>query len=68
MATPQRSSTARRAQPSNVSPISSAAPAPSREKIAARAYEIWQEAGCPHGQNEAHWYQAERELKTRLSR
>ena len=29
--------------------------------IAARAHQIWQEAGCPHGQDAMHWHQAERE-------
>lgn len=66
MAIPQRNSMpARRPQPSNVAPLSSAAGAATREKIAARAYEIWEKAGRPDGQHEAHWYQAERELKAR---
>jgi len=34
-----------------------------REQIALRAYEIWQEQGCPAGRDEENWYQAERELK-----
>ncbi len=38
---------------------------PLHAKIAERAYQIWQAAGCPHGQHEDHWYQAERELRTR---
>lgn len=29
--------------------------------IAARAHQIWEEAGHPHGQDEQHWQQAERE-------
>jgi hypothetical protein len=33
-----------------------------QEKIAIRAYELWQEAGCVHGNDEAHWLQAEREI------
>jgi hypothetical protein len=33
------------------------------ERIAARAYQIWLEAGCPDGRDEEHWYQAERELR-----
>lgn len=36
---------------------------PSNNEIAARAYEIWNECGCPHGNHEEHWYQAERELR-----
>lgn len=34
------------------------------EKIAARAYEIWQASGRPHGRDKEHWYQAERELRS----
>jgi len=37
--------------------------APAHEKIAARAQEIWRERGCPKGQDEEIWYQAERELR-----
>jgi hypothetical protein len=37
--------------------------APSKEKIAARAYEIWQASGRPHGHDQDHWFQAERELR-----
>ncbi|HEU4385165.1 MAG TPA: DUF2934 domain-containing protein [Anaeromyxobacteraceae bacterium] len=36
--------------------------AATREKIAERAYQIWQENGRPEGQAEDHWFQAEREL------
>ena len=32
------------------------------EAIAARAYSIWQEEGCPEGQAEHHWLKAEKEL------
>ena len=35
-----------------------------REKIAERAYQIWQESGCPSGQDQDHWFQAERELSS----
>lgn len=34
------------------------------EKIAARAYEIWQASGRPHGHDQEHWLQAERELRS----
>lgn len=30
---------------------------------ALRAYELWQERGCPHGSAEVDWYQAERNLR-----
>jgi len=35
-----------------------------REKIAERAYQIWQVSGCPAGRDQEHWFQAERELGT----
>jgi hypothetical protein len=33
-----------------------------REKIAARAYEIWVEEGYPDGKEQEHWLRAEQEL------
>lgn len=30
--------------------------------IAARAYKIWQQQGCPEGCEEQHWWQAEQEI------
>ncbi|HSN15007.1 MAG TPA: DUF2934 domain-containing protein [Anaeromyxobacteraceae bacterium] len=41
------------------------AEAPTAERIAARAYEIWQANGCPEGRDAEYWYQAERELRAR---
>ncbi len=38
------------------------------ERIAIRAYEIWQASGCPDGKHEEHWYAAERELRARATR
>ncbi len=35
----------------------------SKEDIAARAHQIWLEEGCPEGAAEAHWLEAERQLK-----
>ena len=32
------------------------------QKIEERAYQIWFESGCGHGDHERHWLQAEREL------
>ena len=34
-----------------------------KESIAARAYELWQEEGCPEGRDIEFWYQAEQQLK-----
>jgi DUF2934 family protein len=33
------------------------------ENISSRAHQIWEEAGRPHGFQEQHWQQAERELR-----
>jgi hypothetical protein len=35
---------------------------PTQAEIAVRAHEIYVKKGCPQGQSEAHWLQAEREL------
>lgn len=32
------------------------------EEIAARAYKIWQQQGCPEGREQQHWSQAEQEI------
>jgi Protein of unknown function (DUF2934) len=36
---------------------------PSREHIAVYAYLVWEKEGRPHGRHEAHWLQAEKQLK-----
>ncbi len=63
MANPQqaRVSDIRTAKP----PAQATQSGPPHEKIAIRAYEIWQESGCQHGKHEEHWYRAERELRAR---
>ncbi len=33
------------------------------EKIAALAYQFWQERGCPEGTSEEDWFRAEREIE-----
>lgn len=33
-----------------------------RQMIEERAYHIWLESGCGHGDHEHHWFQAEREV------
>jgi Protein of unknown function (DUF2934) len=38
-------------------------PVISHESIARRAHCLWEEAGRPHGQETAHWLQAEHELR-----
>jgi hypothetical protein len=34
-------------------------------EIAALAYELWQNRGCPEGSPEADWFQAAKELRSR---
>lgn len=45
----------------------SASSALAHAPIAQRAYEIWRESGCPHGHDQEHWFQAERELRAKLA-
>ena len=33
-----------------------------QEQITIRAYELWQQAGCVHGNDKMHWLQAECEI------
>jgi hypothetical protein len=35
---------------------------PTEEEIRIRAYDIWVEAGSPHGRDEEFWAQAQKEL------
>lgn len=41
----------------------SANPEPTHEEITALAQQIYEEEGCPSGQAEAHWLEAERRLR-----
>ena len=36
------------------------------EKIAMLAYQKWVKAGCKHGCDKQHWYEAEMELKAQM--
>jgi hypothetical protein len=42
-------------------------PLPTREQVAARAYEIWVHSGCVAGRDAENWLQAERELQAGCS-
>lgn len=33
------------------------------ERVRQRAHKIWEEAGCPDGEHDAHWEQAHREIE-----
>jgi Protein of unknown function (DUF2934) len=58
--TPQTS--AKPGATTKATPTSQVGGAPLREKIAERAYAIWQASGRPNGRDQEHWLQAEREL------
>lgn len=45
----------------------SAAAPPSPDAVAMRAYQIWREAGSAHGNDQAHWFRAEQELRGRTT-
>ena len=38
------------------------------DKIAKLAYEMWVKAGCKHGCDQQHWYEAEAELKAQAKK
>jgi hypothetical protein len=42
-----------------------AAATPTHEDIARRAYQIYVEKGCPQGQSEENWRQAEQDIQNR---
>ncbi len=47
--------------------VSSAAPSSTtHDQIAARAKAIWQANGCPSGQDEKNWLEAERQLRAEM--
>lgn len=52
---------------SDTKKFSDAAPAhtPTFEDISRRAYELWEKDGRPEGNEQQHWYQAEKELSQR---
>ena len=41
---------------------------PDHETVAERAFEIWQNEGCPQGRDLEHWLQAEIELRFEAKR
>ena len=40
-------------------------PGTEEQVIALRAYELWEERGCPIGSDQEDWFRAEKELGTR---
>jgi len=51
------------AKAATLHPLRSAKAAPSQEAIGTRAYEIWLSRGQEQGQGQAHWFEAERQLR-----
>lgn len=39
---------------------------PSQSEIAALAYALWEEQGCPHGNDLDHWLRAEQILREKI--
>jgi hypothetical protein len=39
-----------------------------QDKVAARAYQKWMQKGCPHGQDQQDWLEAEAEIKAEMAR
>lgn len=52
---------------SATSTTASTATAPNQDAVALRAYQLWQESGCPDGQDKEHWYRAEREVRAKTT-
>lgn len=52
-----------KAESSNKTAAAPAAVPPPFETISMRAYQLWRESGCAHGNDQAHWFRAERELR-----
>ncbi len=71
MAVKQRTVPPAKTKPSSPSAPQPAGPssarAPSTDAIAIRAYELWRQSGGGHGNDQAHWFQAERELRGRTA-
>ena len=66
MAITQRTKASAKSKADSVKTLAaSAAGAPSFHSGAMRAYQIWRESGCAHGNDQAHWFRAEQELRAR---
>jgi hypothetical protein len=59
------SSAAQKTEARSAASAKSSAGTVATDKIAARAYEIWQASGRLDGHDQEHWFQAERELRGR---
>jgi hypothetical protein len=52
-------------RPQSVQPTDMPSSEVGGEEIARLAYLLWEQAGCPEGQSEQHWLEAERQLRSR---
>lgn len=59
---PGRQTAAPQAAPSALSGAEKDA-GPAHERIAARAYQLWEAQGRPEGTDREHWFEAERQLR-----
>ena len=64
---PRTEASAKSKADSSKTTAASAANAPSRDSVAMRAYQIWRESGGVHGNDKAHWFRAEQELRARTT-
>jgi hypothetical protein len=44
-------------------PPAPAAPPPTEQDIKVRAYQLWEQAGCPEGRDQEFYFQAEQDLR-----
>jgi len=51
------------AKAATLNPLKTETAAPSPEAIGTRAYEIWMSRGQEQGHGQAHWFEAERQLR-----
>ena len=51
------------AKAATLNPLKTEKAAPSQEAIGTRAYEIWMSRGQEQGHGQAHWFEAERQLR-----
>ncbi|HEX9052443.1 MAG TPA: DUF2934 domain-containing protein [Anaeromyxobacter sp.] len=66
MAIRQRTKASAKTSPdTSKAPVASAPRPPPADAVASRAYELWRQSGCTHGNDQAHWFQAEQELRAR---
>ena len=51
------------AKAATLNPLEPQKAVPSQEAIGTRAYEIWMSRGQEQGQGQAHWFEAEQQLR-----